>query len=226
MAQGDGGPAAERADASLERRLWLDGAAVIAGLDEVGRGAWAGPLVVGAVALDASCADALPHGVADSKQLSPSERERLYPLIASGCLAWAVGVAGHSECDRLGMTEAQRLAAARALEDLGVSCDHLILDGRRDFVGNGLRVTTVVRGDAKCVSVAAASVLAKVWRDRLMIGLSRHYPQFDFHLNKGYPCPRHRAALAAWGPTAIHRRTWAFMDYLPEGLATGCSPQS
>ena len=197
----------------VERVLWGQGALIVAGLDEVGRGAWAGPLVVGVVSLKAETARSLPEGIRDSKQLSPQERERLCPLIRSASHGWAVGSASPAECDRLGMSEAQRLAAGRALDSLEGGYDRAILDGRWDFVGNG-RAQTVVGGDDSCLSVAAASVLAKAWRDRLMVEEAAHYPQFDFARNKGYPCPRHRAALAAWGPTAIHRRSWAFMEHL------------
>ena len=210
----------DKPDLQVEMLLWNRGARVVAGLDEVGRGAWAGPLVVGVVSLDAETAAALPEGVDDSKQLSPKERERLSPLICSTVRGWAVGSASPAECDSLGMTEAQRLAAARALDSLEGGYDRAIVDGRWDFVGDGAH--TVVGGDAACLSVAAASVLAKVWRDDLMAAEADHYPQFDFAHNKGYPCPRHRAALAAWGPTAIHRRSWAFMEHLTPA-AGGCA---
>lgn len=211
---------------SRERELWEGGAEVVAGLDEVGRGAWAGPLVVVAAALRAGeCHETSLGEVRDSKQLSPARRLRLFGTVASGCAGWAVGSAGAAECDELGMSAAQRLAASRALAGLEIEPDALLLDGRWDFVspppgepaggGFGGPVRTVVGGDARCVSLAAASILAKVWRDRLMVQQATRYPAYDFDRNKGYPCPRHRAALAAWGPCAIHRRSWAFMDHLP-----------
>lgn len=223
---GAGGRAAERPDLSGERELWDAGAAVVAGLDEVGRGAWAGPLVVVAAALRAGeCHEASLGEVRDSKQLSPARRRRLFGTVAAACAGWAVGSASAAECDELGMSAAQRLAASRALDGLEVRADALLLDGRWDFVspppggpaggGFGGPVRTVVGGDARCVSLAAASILAKVWRDRLMVQQAARYPAYDFDRNKGYPCPRHRAALAAWGPSAIHRRSWAFMDHLP-----------
>lgn len=215
-------------DLRHEQELWAGGARVVAGLDEVGRGAWAGPLVVGAVALPAgSRGVARLGGVADSKRLRPPERERLYRNILAAGLEWGVGCASAAECDRFGMSTAQRVAAARALEALAVRPDGVLLDGRWDFVsghtagaGRGFEgeVRTVVGGDASCLSVAAASILAKVWRDRRMVRTSVRYPAYDFDRNKGYPCPRHRAALAAWGPSAIHRRTWGFMAYLPSGM--------
>jgi ribonuclease HII len=198
---------------AVERALWAEGADVVVGVDEVGRGSWAGPLSVGAAVLPR---DRRVYGVRDSKMLSEAERERLFPRIATWCRAWAVGHASQEECDELGMSEAQRLAARRAVEGLGLTPDIVLVDGSWDFVGTP-RVRRIVRGDASCLSIAAASVLAKVTRDRIMRCEAPHFPAYDFDLNKGYPCPRHKAALAAWGPTSIHRRAWVFMDHLPWG---------
>jgi ribonuclease HII len=198
---------------AVERGLWDEGAEVVVGVDEVGRGSWAGPISVGAVVLPR---DRRVYRVRDSKMLTEEERERLFPRIAAWCRAWAVGHASQEECDELGMSEAQRLAAHRAMQGLGLQPDTVLVDGRWDFVGTG-RVQRIVKGDASCLSIAAASVLAKVTRDRIMRAEARHFPAYDFDLNKGYPCPRHKAALAAWGPTSIHRRAWVFMDHLPWG---------
>jgi len=119
----------------------------------------------------------------------------------------------------MGMSAAQKLAARRAVEGLGLEPDRVLIDGNWDFVGRGPLVTRrIVKGDATCLSIAAASVLAKVTRDRLMRAEAEHFPGYDFDLNKGYPCPRHKAALKAWGPTSIHRRTWVFMEHLPWGV--------
>ena len=126
-----------------------------------------------------------------------------------------MGHASQPECDALGMAQAQRLAARRALAGLGVAPDAVLVDGTWDFVGGAAR--RLVRGDATCLSIAAASVLAKVTRDRIMRDEAVHFPGYDFEFNKGYPCPRHKAALRAWGPTSIHRRTWVFMDHLVWG---------
>jgi ribonuclease HII len=112
------------------------------------------------------------------------------------------------------MSAAQRLAARRALDGLGLTPDRVLLDGPWDFVGDGSTVT-VVKGDATCLSIAAASILAKVTRDRLMRAEAVHHPAFGFEGNKGYPSPRHRAALHWLGPTTIHRRSWVFMEGLP-----------
>ncbi|MBV9660653.1 MAG: ribonuclease HII [Acidimicrobiales bacterium] len=197
----------------VERGLLDRGYDVIVGVDEVGRGAWAGPIMVGAAVLPI---DRRVYGVRDSKMLTEAEREGLFGRIAGWCTAWCVGSASQEECDEVGMAEAQRRAARRAIEGLGVAPDHVVLDGKWDFVGLG-STTRLVKGDATCLSIAAASILAKVTRDRLMRAEADHYPGYEFDANKGYPCPRHKMALHAYGPSAIHRRTWIFM----EGLAWG-----
>lgn len=195
----------------VERELWAAGHRVVVGMDEVGRGSWAGPLTIGAAVLPR---DRRVYKVRDSKALTEHEREALFERIASWCVAWAVGHASHRECDDLGMSQAQRLAARRAIAALGVVPDRVLLDGNWDFVGSG-NVQRIVRGDVTCLSISAASVLAKVTRDRLMRAEAEHFPGYDFEFNKGYPCPRHRMALRGIGPSAIHRRSWAFMDDLP-----------
>jgi ribonuclease HII len=198
---------------TMERRLWDEGCEVVVGVDEVGRGSWAGPISVGAAVLPR---EKRVRKVRDSKMLTEPEREHLYRRLVEWCSAWGVGHASQEECDELGMSAAQRLAAKRAIGALGVTPDAVLVDGGWDFVG-GRRVTRIIKGDASCLSIATASVLAKVTRDRIMRAEAEHYPGYDFELNKGYPCPRHKAALAAWGPTAIHRRAWVFMDHLPWG---------
>ncbi|MFP3913321.1 MAG: ribonuclease HII [Actinomycetota bacterium] len=193
---------------SLERALWDEGAEVVVGVDEVGRGAWAGPLTVGAAVVPV---DRRIYKIRDSKLLTEMEREALFDRVATWVRAWSVGHATHHECDELGMSEAQRLAARRALEGLGLVPDAVLVDGNWDFVGGARRV---VGGDRISLSVAAASVLAKVTRDRLMREWAPQYPPYNFEANKGYPCPVHKAALQAWGPSTVHRRSWVFMDHL------------
>lgn len=196
---------------SVERELWDQGREIVVGVDEVGRGAWAGPLTIGAAVVPK---DRRIYKLRDSKTLTEDEREAMFDRIAGWCQAWSIGHASHRECDRLGMSAAQKLAARRAIEGLGVAPDAVILDGKWDFVGHPV-TRRLVRADARCLSVAAASILAKVVRDRIMRGEAEHYPGFDFEHNKGYPCPRHKTALQGYGPTAIHRRSWVFMDSLP-----------
>ncbi len=194
-----------------ERALWAQGHDVVVGVDEVGRGAWAGPLTVGAAVLPP---DRRVYKIRDSKLLRESEREALFDRIAGWCRAWAVGHVSQEECDELGMSAAQKLAARRAIDGLGLVPDQVLIDGNWDFVGGG-RTQRLVKGDARCLSIAAASILAKVSRDRIMRTEAEHFPGYDFERNKGYPCPRHKLALQGMGPTSIHRRTWVFMDHLP-----------
>ena len=205
---------------SVERELWAEGHEVVVGVDEVGRGAWAGPLTIGVAVVPR---DRRVNKIRDSKLLTEREREALFDRIAGWCVAWNVGHASHEECDELGMSEAQRLAARRALDGLGLVPDQVLLDGNWDFVGGG-RSRLIVKGDASCLSIAAASILAKVTRDRIMRDEGEHYPAYDFEWNKGYPCPRHKMALRDLGPSPIHRQSWAFMDDIPWTGATRLVP--
>jgi ribonuclease HII len=204
----------------IERDLWDAGHDVIVGIDEVGRGSWAGPLMVGAAVLPRG---KRVNGVRDSKLLTEVERESIFNRVAGWCDAWAVGGASHEECDELGMAVAQKLAAQRAIEALGVTADVAVVDGKWNFVSPHVgRVELRIKADAYCLSVAAASILAKVTRDRIMREHADHYPNWHFDTNKGYPCPLHKTALQGYGPSAIHRRSWVFMDnYVPwPGLRT------
>jgi ribonuclease HII len=211
-----------------EGRCFAEGCEAVAGMDEVGRGAWAGPVSIGIAVVTRGCGRRLPRGVRDSKQLAPAQREALFAPLARSLAAWAVGHASNEECDELGMTAAQRLAAKRALDQLEVAPDIVLLDGRVDFLvdrSTGASqfppVRLIVKGDAVAKSISAASVLAKVTRDRLMEAESEHYPWYGFERNRGYPSPQHKMALASWGCTPLHRRTWAFvggLQYRPAGL--------
>lgn len=196
---------------TIERTLWEAGKSFVVGVDEVGRGAWAGPVSVGAAIVPR---DRRIYKVRDSKMLTESEREALFDRVSAWCVAWAVGHASHEECDRLGMSAAQKIAAGRAIDQLGVDPDHVLIDGNWDFVERGA-TERIVGGDRTSLSISAASILAKVTRDRLMRDAAVHYPFYCFEDNKGYPGPRHKAALHHLGPSAIHRRSWAFMESLP-----------
>lgn len=197
----------------VERSWWDQGAEIVVGMDEVGRGAWAGPITVGAVVLPR---EGRVNRIRDSKMLSEADREKLYGRILGWVTHYGVGHATNRECDELGMTEAQRIAARRALDQLGVDADHVLMDGNWDFVG-GRNTTTIVRGDQGCLSIATASIVAKVTRDRIMRAESDHHPSYGFDTNKGYPSPHHRATLAALGPSTLHRRSWVWMESLPWG---------
>lgn len=181
---------------------------LLAGLDEVGRGAWAGPLTVGVVI----AGPGRLSGVRDSKLLSHARRAALVPRITAWARGVAVGEASAGECDRLGMSEAQRLAAARALDALGLQPDVTAVDGRWDFVG-GAR--TLVGGERRSLTIAAASIVAKEHRDAHMRALHPSLPWYDFGANKGYPSPAHRAALQAFGPSTEHRTSWGWTTDLP-----------
>ena len=194
----------------LERELWNDGCAHVAGIDEVGRGSWAGPLTLAAVVVPR---DKKLYKVRDSKMLTAGERELMFDRIMEWADHVAVAHATQEECDELGMSAAQKLAAQRALGSMDVPIDHVLVDGNWDFVESH-PTTTIVKGDAISISIAAASIIAKVTRDRMMREWDADHPAYGFVGNKGYPCPRHKAALAAYGPSAIHRRRWAFMDDL------------
>jgi ribonuclease HII len=193
---------------TVERDLWDAGTTVVVGVDEVGRGSWAGPLSVGAAVVPR---DRRVYKIRDSKLLTEEERESLFDRVANWVETWSVGHASAAECDQLGMSDAQRLAARRAMDGLGLIPDHVLVDGNWDFVGGAQRI---VRGDRTSLSIASASILAKVTRDRIMRNLSAAFPGFNFDENKGYPCPIHKAALQAWGPTTIHRKSWIFMEHL------------
>lgn len=193
-----------------EQALWAAGKHVVVGMDEVGRGAWAGPVSVGAAVI--------PQGrriykIRDSKMLTETEREQLFDRLSDWCVAWAVGHATAAECDELGMSAALTLAATRALDGLGIEYDHVLLDGNWDFALGG-KADLLIKGDARSLSIATASILAKVTRDRLMRQAADHYPHYGFEGNKGYPGPRHKAGLHGYGPSTIHRRSWVFMDSL------------
>jgi ribonuclease HII len=194
-------------DLKEERRLRREGHEWVAGLDEVGRGAWAGPLTVGVAVLRPRVTTrSMPAWLRDSKMLSEARREQIFEKVGAWCEAWAVGHSTHDECDEWGMTEALRVAARRALSGLGQAPEALIVDGPRDLLRHpddpymGV-VRPIVHGDAKCASVAAASVLAKV--------------VYGFEQNKGYPSLVHQTALRGYGPTSIHRCSWAFVRDLP-----------
>ncbi|MEU5418199.1 ribonuclease HII [Streptomyces sp. NPDC001407] len=198
---------------TVERSLRATtGAKVVAGVDEVGRGAWAGPVTVCAAVTGLRRP---PEGLTDSKLLTPKRRTALAGELENWVTAHALGHSSPQEIDELGMTAALRLAATRALDALPVRPDVVILDGKHDYLGDPWRVRTVIKGDQSCVVVAAASVIAKVRRDAMMTELGAACADFGFGDNAGYPSPVHRAALEALGPTPHHRLSWSYLDALP-----------
>lgn len=187
-----------------EKRLAARGIRYIAGVDEVGRGPLAGPVAAGAVILPPGLF--LP-GLMDSKKLSPREREILAAEIKAKSLAWAIGWASVVEIDCLNIAVASRLAMQRAVVALKLKPEHILVDA---FTLPGIRIaqTPLIKGDALSASIAAAAILAKVARDKLMESYDRVFPGYGFSRHKGYPTAEHRAALAAYGPTPIHRKSF------------------
>ncbi len=178
----------------------------IAGADEAGRGPLAGPVVAAAVILHPN---RIPPGIDDSKRLNPSTREALAPLIRQQALAWAVAEASVAEIDTLNILQASLLAMRRAIEALSPSAEAVLIDGNRMPRGLTIPAQTLVKGDAKSLSIAAASILAKVERDRIMSELSRANPGYGWEKNAGYPTPEHLSALQSRGATPHHRRSFA-----------------
>ena len=223
-----------------ERVLLRDGARLLAGMDEVGRGSLAGPVSVGVVVVDVTTRSA-PKGVADSKLLAPAARTRLLPALGRWGLARAVGHASAAEIDEVGIIAALRLAGTRALAAVTATVgpvDVVLLDGSHDWLSRPAqadlftldddddddatapapRVHLRVKADRTCASVAAASVLAKCERDAMMVDLAAQHPEYRWDENKGYASPEHMAALRELGPSVLHRRSWRLPGTTGEGL--------
>lgn len=191
----------------FEGALWSRGYRLVAGVDEVGRGCLAGPVVVAACVLPPGTVPPFP--VRDSKQLSRAKRDMLYTAISRFALRIALGAASHREVDLLNVRRATVLAIRRALRRLG-AYDHVLYDGvALPELADSDRFTAVVGGDERCVSIACAAIVAKVTRDRLMERLARRFPAYAWERNAGYGTPDHLAALEAVGPSPFHRRSFA-----------------
>ena len=187
----------------LEAGLRSQGLTLVAGVDEVGRGALAGPLTAGAVMLHAA---PRIEGLDDSKRLTPKRREELALVIRARAVCFGVGHASAEEIDSLGLTVALKLAITRALSVLSQTPDHVVIDGLPLHVVEN--ETAVVKGDSKVAAIAAASIIAKVERDSIMRAFAIDYPEFMFDINKGYGTSEHLSALVRYGPSAIHRRSF------------------
>ena len=193
----------------FEKALWKQGFLAVAGIDEAGRGAWAGPVCAGAVILpaDPEIGSRL-FGVRDSKLMTPAGRDSMFDVVKDNALAWAVGEAGPEEIDRIGILNATKNAMKRAVIGLGMQPDHLLIDYVR-LHDVTIPQTGIKHGDMLSYSIACASVLAKVTRDRYMSGPAAElYPQYFFDRHKGYGTKQHQAALAEYGPCPIHRRSF------------------
>ena len=178
---------------------------VEAGCDEAGRGCLAGPVYAAAVILPPDFRNELLN---DSKQLTEKQRYALRPVIEAAAVAWSVGVVDNEGIDRINILSASILAMHRAIDGLCVRPEHLLIDGNRFRPYPGIPHTTIVKGDGKMMSIAAASVLAKTYRDDFMNRIAQEYPQYDWLSNKGYPTAKHRAAIREFGTTPYHRQTF------------------
>ncbi len=208
-----------------EKSMLRSGTRLLCSVDEVGRGALSGPVTVGMVLIDGSVRRPLP-GVRDSKLLTPDARVALVPRIRRWVVAYSVGHASAAEIDDIGIIAALRRAGRRALAALPERPDAILLDGSHDWLSSPAQadlfdsecaeqiapVTTRIKADLTCASVAAASVLAKTERDDLMVGLSREHPDYGWHENKGYATPEHMDAIRRFGSCAQHRRSWRLPD--------------
>lgn len=189
---------------TLEEAAHERGALRIAGLDEVGRGPLFGPVVAAAVILPSGCS--LP-GLNDSKKLTAKKRVELDPQIRASAVSWAIAAVDAESIDRINIRQASLLAMRLAVEQLNLSPDYLLIDGR-DTIDWECPQQAVIRGDGISFSIAAASVLAKVHRDRLLVELDTRFPGYGLAQHKGYPCPAHLAALERLGPTPMHRMSY------------------
>jgi ribonuclease HII len=217
----------------LEQELFSTGAKYVAGVDEVGRGALAGPVSVG-VAIVCAETSQVPSGLRDSKQISRAARENLVDPVSSWVVEYAIGHVAASEIDQIGIVPALRLAWVRAHQQLRIKPDHVILDGKHNWLLEPesdlfttpisdivVPVTMKIKADASCASVSAASVLAKVSRDQLMREAALIYPEFGWEGNVGYGSSDHMAAIARLGSTELHRKSWK----LPSG-PSGAEPNT
>lgn len=195
----------------IEAEAWTAGYRCIAGIDEAGRGPLAGPVVAAAVILPRM--HTIP-GLQDSKRLTARQREVVYGAIRQCAIAYGIGIVSHRQIDRSNILWATKAAMLRAVQYLEQAADMLLIDGT-ERLPTATAQCTLVKGDALCASIAAASVLAKVTRDRLMMAYAQLYPAYGFEQHKGYPTQQHYACLRRYGPCAIHRRSFRGVVVLP-----------
>ena len=191
-------------DYTYEHNAYLRGFTAVCGIDEAGRGPLAGPVCAAAVLLPEGL---VIDGLNDSKKLSEKKRELLFPVIQENALAFGIGFADVKEIDEINILQATFLAMRRAFDAMQRRCDYVLVDGNR-MPPMPVPGETVVKGDAKSPSIAAASILAKVSRDRVMLEYAKQYPEYQFEKHKGYGTKAHVEALRAFGPSPIHRRTF------------------
>lgn len=191
---------------------YLNKGVIEAGCDEAGRGCLAGPVFAAAVILPEDFQNELLN---DSKQLNEKQRYELRPIIEKEALAWAVGIVDNNEIDKINILRASIEAMHRAVRSLKIRPEALLIDGNRFYPFENIPHTTIVKGDGKMMSIAAASVLAKTYRDDYMIQIDKEFPQYNWKVNKGYPTKEHRAAISSHGASKYHRMTFRL---LPEPI--------
>lgn len=188
-----------------ENKLYSDKIKLIAGIDEAGRGPLAGPVVVGIAIMPK---DSMIEGINDSKKISEKKREKLYDEITAEAIAWSVGIANQNEIDEINILNATKLALTRAIEKIEIKPDIILVDALTNIDTKGIPYKSIIKGDSKEYSIAAASILAKVTRDRMMREYDEIYPQYGFSGHKGYGTAKHIAAIKEYGPCILHRKTF------------------
>ncbi|MGN1301907.1 MAG: ribonuclease HII [Clostridia bacterium] len=188
-----------------ENKLHEAGVNYIAGIDEAGRGPLAGPVVVGVVIMKP---DSFIEGINDSKKISETKREKLYEQITEEALAWSVGIVTEKEIDEINILNATKKALTQALENLEIKPDRILVDALEHIDTKGVPYTSIIKGDAKIYSISAASIIAKVTRDRIMREYDEVYPEYGFAKHKGYGTAAHIEAIKTYGPCALHRKTF------------------
>ena len=188
-----------------ENKLHESGLKYIAGIDEAGRGPLAGPVVVGVVIMKP---DSFIEGINDSKKISESKREKLYEQITEEAMAWSVGIVTEKEIDELNILNATKKALEKALDSLQIRPDRILVDALEHIDTKGVPYTSVIKGDAKIYSISAASIIAKVTRDRIMRQYDEVYPEYGFAKHKGYGTAAHIGAIKEHGPCPLHRKTF------------------
>ena len=189
----------------LEERLYSEGTKYICGIDEAGRGPLAGPVVVGAVIMPK---DSFIEGINDSKKISENKREKLYDIITKEAISYSVGIISQNTIDEINILNATKLGVKKALEGLDVRPDTILIDALKGMDTLGIPYMSIIKGDAKCYSIAAASIIAKVTRDRLMRQWDEVYPDYGFSKHKGYGTKEHIEKIKKFGPCLLHRKSF------------------
>lgn len=195
-----------------EQKLWKQGYRYICGTDEVGRGCFAGPVVVGAVIFPQDCI--IPEGIADSKLLKPKTREKLEPQIKDIAVSWAIAEVSVAVINKVGIGKATQIAFRKAVKRLNIKADFVLIDAFNIKHLNRKRQKAIAKGDQVCISIAAASIIAKIYRDNLMKKLHKKYPHYGLAKHKGYGTKEHQMAIKKYGLSRIHRRSFNLEKFL------------